>query len=141
MYEHWSNNYQGKRREDTCVVKQSDPCGFAGIYIFIALRSLKLVNAIGNGLLKHPFLDLENDDGDLAALVAQIEESLEELEKPINNTENKIVDAENNKPKLGKVASSTNEDERSNIQNVKQDKEVVNEMKEESYEPRRHIRK
>ena len=74
--------------------------------------------------LQHSFLDLENDDGDLAALVAplrQIEESLEELEKPINNSENKIVDAENNKPKLGKVASSTNEDERSNLQNVKQD--------------------
>ena len=84
--------------------------------------------------LQHSFLDLENDDGDLAALVAplrQIEESLEELEKPINNSENKIVDAENNKPKLGKVASSTNEDERSNLQNVKQDKEVANEMKEE----------
>merc|ERR1711871_513211 len=52
-------------------------------------------------------------------------------EMPVNNTENKIVDAENNKPKLDKVASSTNEDERSNLQNVKQDKEVVNEMKEE----------
>ena len=50
---------------------------------------------------------------------------------PVNNTENKIVDAENNKPKLGKVASSTNEDERSNLQNVKQDKEVANEMKKE----------
>lgn len=84
--------------------------------------------------LQHPFLDLENDDGDIAALVApleQVEESPAEMEMPANNTEYKIAEVANSKPKLGSVASNTNEDERSYLQNVNQDKNAANEVKTE----------